>query len=870
VKSIVAVTLVAVLLITAVAGVILVGSHPASAAPPPFRSVRVGVSPWTVTTFNPLKITLVDEYIVVYSVYSTLLTNDKSYSTKGDLAYAWDLAPDNVTWTFHLAHGAYFVDPTNPADTSHPVRASDVKYSYELQMNQTASILHVYTDDIQSVNVVDDYTVQIITKGPVATMSSTANNLPILPEYVWNVPHQDPMKFSPNYPIGSGGFYYDTTNSTATIAILRKSPHYYADQYYCSVIKPDEVRFISYTSGSSMVQSFTSGADALNTIVGIDPTSYTNALAGWNPKFAVDQGFVGEYAINLMTDAQRAALVAAGTTQFRNGVNNQLLAMNWTVRRAIAMSIDKPTLIQDALLGLGNVGDSLVPDTNNWHYQIPSQYLYQFDPAAARAMLNAAGWTYDSTGALNAAATPLYQKGASNGTLYWPLIFKFYTLNTEPWWQAAAADITHWLSLAGIQTTDKLGNTVPGYGLYNINTMSGYWLSADYDMWLWDWVFTPASDPSTDILEVETTAAIGPTSDNFYSNTTFDALYNASVTTVDPVARRAILNEMQLMVYNESSYIIPFYKDDLYAATNDNPGGAGWAWQNWGNWSRYNGLTPDSDLLNLWMQIDPADDPAPIISSFPQVQWINTTAASVGVTVSDPLATILNYTFDFGDGTAPVTTQTVPVQHLFAQPGNYTIKLRVTNAEWPACGSTAATIVTGGPGSSVNLPPQVASFGPSASTALVNQKIWFNLSVSDPEGDNLTAVWSFGDGSATTTSYADSGTLAGVKMSQTHTYPNANTYEVTVTVTDNETYPGFNHSPRFFTNVTVEVQSSTPTGGGGAVDPLIAYGIPLLIIAVVVIAVVAVMMRRRSRAKKEDQETTEEEARRPPSPPPPP
>lgn len=858
-NSIVAASLVAALIISAFVGMTTLNAGTTSAAGShPFRSLRIGTLTWTVTTFNPMAITLVDEYIVVYSVYSTLLTRDKSYDITGDLAYSWSVASDNVTWTFHLAHGAYFIDPAHPSDRSHPVTAADVVFSYRLQQTENASILNTYTTDIVNITAVDPYTVQIVTDVPVATMFSTAANIPIMPEYVWSG-ITNPAGYSPSYPIGSGGFYYDYVNSSASLAVLRKSPAYYWDQYYCQGVKPDEIRFISYTNPTQMVSDFQSGANQLNTIIGIDPTTYTTTLKDWNPKWAVDQGFVGEIAINAMTTANRTALINSGLTQFSNVTkpNSQILATNWTVRRAIAMSINKSGLLQDALLGLGKVGDTLVPDTNPWHYAIPPQYQYHFDPAAARKMLNDAGWKYDSAGTLNPAATPLYQAGGTNG-----LIFRFYTINTEDWWKLAAGDIYTWLGQAGIQTTDVRGN--PGFGAYSTNQLSGYWLSADYDFWLWDWVFTPASDASTDILSVETTSAIGPTSDNFYSNPAFDALYNQSLTTVDPVARRAILNEMQLLLYNDSYYIIPFYKADLYAAAADQPG-TGQTWLNWGDWGKHNGLTPDSDLMNLWTNVDPADNPAPAIVNFPQVQWVSGSDATIGLTVYDPQATGLTYSFDFGDGTAVVTTTTVPVKHTYTAPGTYPITVRVTNSEFPACSSTTATIVAPG---SFNLPPQIVSFTPSALSANPGQTVQFSLQVTDSESDPLYVTWDFGDGSATATSYVSSGTLAGVTLTQSHAYSTLGTYTVTATVSDNQTAANLNHSPE----VTATIQSVNPYSKPGGVatqtNPLIEFGIPILIIAVVVVAATVILLRRRRRAKKEEQEVPEEPKEGPSAPPP--
>lgn len=1133
------------MIVGAFTGLVTFGSQSAAAATP-FRSLRIGIPAWQVTTYNPMAITLTDEYIVIYNTYSTLLTNDASYQVKGDLAYSWSLAPDDVTWTFHLVHGAYFIDPSSPPNQAHPVTAADVVFSYQLQMAQTASILHAYTADLKTVTALDPYTVQIVTDKPIATMYSTAVNIPIMPQYVWSG-IQNPVKSNPKYPIGSGAYYYDYTNSSGNVAVFRRNPYYYGSQYYCEVMKPNEIRYISFANSGAMVTDFTSGTSQLNAVIGVDPDLYTGNTAPlntWTPKWAVDQGFVGEYSINAMNTTERAALVASGLTQFKTGSNSQILATNPVVRLAVAMSIDKQTLIKDALLGLGNVGDSLVPDTNPWHYTIPAQYQYQFDPAAARAMLNAAGWHYDSAGKDNPAATPLYQAGGTNG-----LIFRFYTLNTDPWWALAAKDIVGWLNAAGIQTTDVHGNTNPGYGAYSINQMSGYWLSADYDMWLWDWVFTPASDPSTDILEVETTQAIGPTSDNFYSNVTYDALYNQSVTTVDPVARRAILNEMQMMIYNYTSYIIPFYKDDLYAAIIGRPPTGGQGWENWGDWGTQNGLTPDSDLMNLWTHVDPIDNPAPAIASFPSITWVNGSAATIGISVNDPEAAYLNYSFNFGDGSPILNTTTVPVTHTYANVGVYNITVRVTNSEFPACGSTTATIVkagsinlpptapiiqgsssptwyvnhsysitatssdpdsgdtlnftwtwgdgtqtycpanqavtncttsggtstathafkrttTGGapytvtvavsdghtqvntqnpvqvtvaeppptygwlvgvitdsrtgnpiqgavvsttPGSATssatpadgsynitlapgiynatavaqyytdsapqevtivqntetvlniplvpnvgwiagtvtdastsspianvaiavtltgssqpltsshtdaqgkynisvepdsyivnasangylsasetgvvvtagnvtdvpfalepfNLPPQILNYAPNELTAYPNVMLWFNLSAKDFEGDPLYVTWTFGDGGATEVNYTASGTQAGVILSQTHAYAAIGTYKAFVTVTDNKTAPGLNHSPQANVTVTITAVPSKPSPPPAS-NPLIDYGVPVAIVAVIVIAVAAVVLRRRKRMRKEEAEVAEETQENPPGSPPPP
>lgn len=845
---------------------VVVPGHGRAATPMAFRSMRIGILNLAITTLNPMKITLNDEYVVVYNVYSTLISYDKHYNPKPDLAQSWSLAPDNVTWTFNLVHDAYFTDPTNPGSRAHPVTSADVVYSIQLEMNTKGSIFNSYTQAIASVSAIDTYTVQIVTSYPYAAMYSTASAIPILPQYVWSA-YSKPLNAPIKYPLGSGPMYYDVTNTTNSVLVLRKNPNFYGPSDYCLEVRPDEVRYISYSDAGQMVTQFTSGADTLDAVISPDPTSYlaSNGLGSWSPKWAVDLGFVGEIAVNVITPQVAAAY------GYKYTANPVLL--DPTFRQAVAMSIDKQALVNDALKGLGHVADTLVPDTNPWHYNIPAAQQYSFDPAAARKLLNAAGWAYDTSGNPNVNATPLARQGGQM-----PLTIRFYTLNTAPEWETAAIDIVKWLAQAGIQTTDRLGNTNPGYGLYSINQMSGYWLSADYDMWLWDWIFTPASDPSVDVLEVETTGAIGPTSDNYYSNATYDALYNTSLTTVDPVARRAITDQMQQMIYDYHSYILPYYELQLYAAYTPNqqrpvgtlpdPG-----WSNLGDWVNDPGLTPDSDLPNLWYQAVPLDYAPPQISSFPQVQWVAGSAVSVGVSAVDPNGGGLSYTWNFGDGSATQTSSSSPVTHTFASPGNYTVTVRVKNQEWTSCGTTTATIVQGG-GPGANLPPQIKGLTVQLSHisyGYVNELVNLTLTANDTEGDPLYVHWDFGDGTAAATNYSASNTAQDTTFRQAHRFALNGTYLVNVTVTDNMTGI-LNHLVPANTTVVIETPPSQTTTVGGNRNPLIDYGVPIIIVVAIVLAIVYVVMRRRKTMQKELGE--EEKPGTPPggggSPPPPP
>src|SRR2546428_10587135 len=119
---------------------------------------------------------------------------------------------------------------------------------------------------------------------------------------------------------------------------------------------------------------------------------------------------------------------------------------------------------------------------------------------------------------------------------------------------------------------------------------------------------------------------------------------------------------MQKMLSDSHPYILPYYRRSLYPAATPaaarqetSPRDPGWT--NWGNWSSEQGLVPDSDLPAPLFQVSPLDNQAPVVASFPAVQWINGAPVSVSVSANDPAGGALGYTCQLGDR-SPIQTST--------------------------------------------------------------------------------------------------------------------------------------------------------------------------------------------------------------------
>ena len=135
---------------------------------------------------------------------------------------------------------------------------------------------------------------------------------------------------------------------------------------------------------------------------------------------------------------------------------------------------------------------------------------------------------------------------------------------------------------------------------------------------------------------------------------------------------------------------------------------------------------------------------------------------------SDPDGTIVNYSWDFGDGAKGTG---VSVQHAYSQDETYTVTLTVTDDDG-ATDTTSATKTV------LNRSP-IASFTESAETVSSSESIHFDASEShDPDGTIVNYLWDFGDGNT------------AVDVEVDHAYEDDGVYTVTLTVIDDDDATG--------------------------------------------------------------------------------
>ncbi len=796
------------------------GTAPASPTPSalPSRELKMGLINFAIGTTNPIQMTLDEEYILFYNIYSTLITRDSKYNYTPDLALKWGVY--NLTaWEFWLAPNAYFTDPRDPTNRSHPVTGYDVQWCYRA-FRDNRKLMGMFTDDVREIRDVwvdpaNQFHIRVDFNIPYAPALSTFEDLVILPKYIWET---QGLTYSNPLPIGSGPLmvrpapapHEDQMLKPPPVLYMDKNPNWHGPGALGLQVFPSTVSVTNYLNSAAMSQDLTLGV--IDVALQPEPTEwmyYLKDKAGVIRQ-SVPHAFVAEVGINVMTPELRNW----DRGRFGKGTANPLL-QNQAIRVAIAMITNRTKMIEKAMLGLGYVGDTIVPTVNSWHYDFPDYastppaWQNHSDPIIgpysadeefpdntdapgmqssiylARALLMKEGWRYACDGSpATMDTTPLCKAGGTDR-----LEFRFYTLSDVSWWKTAADGMVEDARRAGIQLDLTL------YGSTQMNNQ--IWWPLDYDIWLWDWWFTPGSDPSTGILGSYTCEDLknGTSNDNGFclidpstGHWVYDEIYNQTLRETDVNKRRALTDQLQIILYQHASLQYPFYRREIYAMNE-------LRWTHWGDWATHPGLPEDAGvnyLLPTWVW--PVDHKPPQVPQLPgdmgrlpPYTGIVNVPVPLSVVATDPQGINLLYNWDLNaqvdkdgngiftddnEGTSPSMNR---VDAVYTTPGVYNVTVKVyedpsdSRAEWFTVRRTTVTILAAGTGSPVITGLTSSPDDPD----LTAPSVAFSAAAYDPAGHALSYKWNFGDGTPELTT--------DIPVAS-HTYAAANLYTVLLTV----------------------------------------------------------------------------------------
>lgn len=280
-------------------------------------------------------------YPVNTTVYEPLLRLGADYRVEPLLATRWELIPSN-TWRFHLRQGVRFHDGT-------PLTAEAVRWTLERMTRRGTGTLGI---GVGSARAVDDSTVDVT---PVV-----ANRR--LPEQLthpnWSImsPRSDPA----THPVGTGPFRFVQYRANDHITVSR------FDGYWGTRATLDRLTFRFVPDPATRVLALRAGevdvvAEFPREVA--DPRVVRSPVSGYETLYITLHG-APPY------DAGREL----------------------AVRRAVAASIDRAHIAREVWRGAADPAPTVVPAAVLGRHAGRVRGV-RYDPAAARAILDSAGWT---------------------------------------------------------------------------------------------------------------------------------------------------------------------------------------------------------------------------------------------------------------------------------------------------------------------------------------------------------------------------------------------------------------------------------------------------------------------------------------------
>jgi peptide/nickel transport system substrate-binding protein len=313
--------------------------------------------------YNPIMGTDGRSALVVSMVYDDLVSYDADMNIAPWLAESWTVSADGLTVTFNLVENAKWHD-------DEPLTAEDVKFTIDYYIGEEVPYDTALMDRIDSVETDGDYTVIVHMKEPYAWVLDDFEDVPILPEHIWNDKEWDWPVHPDMMPIGSGPFKWDSYVDGEWIKLVANEdfwmegkPH--LGTYTVRVISESSARYLAISTGEADSERYELDTGFIET------TSDDPNLAPLEDTWCVG---MWDYVISFNQRTDPAL-------------------QDPVVKKAIAYAIDRQQLVDIARLGYGTATETFIPPQFfGPAYENPDATTYEYNVFLANQMLDAAGY----------------------------------------------------------------------------------------------------------------------------------------------------------------------------------------------------------------------------------------------------------------------------------------------------------------------------------------------------------------------------------------------------------------------------------------------------------------------------------------------
>lgn len=311
-------------------------------------------------TLNPLLATSATTQDIINLIFLRLAREKDDFLTlEPVLAESWSFGADSLTLTFNLRSDARWHD-------GEPVTAHDVRFTWQMQRHpEVAWAGRRLKDRIKDVEVIDDHTVRFhFTARYLYQLQDAADGV-IMPRHVLvHVPPESlaTCAFS-REPVGCGPYRFGRWVNGQFIELERNSDYYVTGQPH---IEKVAFRFVPDIN-NLVTQLKTGEIDCLEAV----------------PIDAVKDIRENYPDVNIYTYLSRGMVFVTWNLE------NEILA-DHDLRRALAMAINAPEIIETLWGGMAQVSDSPMHPLL-WAHNSAMQTI-AFDPQGAREALASLGW----------------------------------------------------------------------------------------------------------------------------------------------------------------------------------------------------------------------------------------------------------------------------------------------------------------------------------------------------------------------------------------------------------------------------------------------------------------------------------------------
>ncbi len=289
-------------------------------------------------------------------IFNGLVKYDKDLNLVGDLAESFTASPDCREVVFRLRKGVRWQDGKE-------FTAADVLFTYRKSIDP--KVATPYSGDFERVETIeapDDYTVRVTYKEPFAP-GLASWGMGIIPKHILENADLNTTEFN-RKPIGTGPYRIKEWTTGQKIVLAANGEYFEGKprvgEYVYRIIPDNATMFLELKAG---------GLD----FMGLSPLQYQRQS---------DTDYFKQYFNKFRYPAFAYTYLGYNLLDPRFADRR--------VRRGIAHAINRPSVIEGVLFGVGRPADQPVPP-ESWAYN-PGVPRFEYNPEKARRLLAEAGW----------------------------------------------------------------------------------------------------------------------------------------------------------------------------------------------------------------------------------------------------------------------------------------------------------------------------------------------------------------------------------------------------------------------------------------------------------------------------------------------